>query len=432
MTLLAITGRQDPIHICYENHAQGSKNACLPVLAAALLAPGTVLDHVPDIEDVWALLALFRKTGVHAEMKNGQFTARDEGDSAVIPGELFSRTRAGFFVIAARIYRLGTIRLGRLEEAGCRIGARGFGPTLEVFRRFGIRVETNQNGLMFTVPAGPRCACVDLDDLGLCRTGVALVLAAQARGTSVLNNPGRAPELMDLVALLRGMGVEIAIEKDAWTVQGCRDFTPPPPFRVQEDRIVIGTYAVLALATGGTFRIEPARMAGLEALRIHLAASGCSLDPAPDGSVVIQAPEGLGPREVSIGDYPALPTDLQPILTLLACRASGPSRVVDPIFPGRTAHLQELARMGQAFTPSGKGWTVEGGRPFRGAHVRGHDLRCAAALVVAACLAQGETVIEDWNHLCRGYAKLLSLVSRHRQVRMVEPAGRGTAPIRLS
>ena len=139
------------------------------------------------------------------------------------------------------------------------------------------------------------------------------------------------------------------------------------------------------------------------------------------GGSTISSPTGMKPLDMVFSDYPGLPTDLHPILTVLLCRARGYKQVSDQVFPDRAFHVSQLAAMGQSIARTSQGCIITQPRPFRAAALVGHDLRCSAALMIAACIAQGTSSIADWEHLNRGFQHLVTLARKHRKVRIGGP-----------
>ena len=226
MSTLSITGSDAPINLSYAEYPQGSKNACLPVLAASLLFDQAEISNVPDIADVRIILNSFTQMKLHFTFGNNIFAKCHAQAMAVDIGDVFRATRAGFYILAALILKVETWRIGGFGVAGCRIGIRGYTKIFSIFNAFGITIEQTGDELCFKVIRGYQGAVIAVNDSGICATAVALILAAQFKAETTIAGPGRAPELQDLVDYLQLNGIHIQCRDRVWHVSGM-----PPTLR---------------------------------------------------------------------------------------------------------------------------------------------------------------------------------------------------------
>jgi UDP-N-acetylglucosamine 1-carboxyvinyltransferase len=393
-----------PIRLRGEVETSGAKNAALPCLAAALLTPEPVhLANLPEVRDIRTMERLLEHTGVFLSARPGEATveAREIG-SADAPYELVKTMRASVLVLGPLLARSGHVRVSL--PGGCAIGVRPIDLHLAAFRAMGAEVNL-EHGYVEAKAARLSGARIVFETVTVTGTENAMLAATLARGTTVLENAAREPEVGDLAALLRAMGARIegdgtktiAIEG----VPALRGAT----HRVLPDRIEAGTYAIAGALTRGDVTVGRCRPEHLEALTAVLAATGAGVETGAD-SLRVRAGGALKARDVTTAPYPGFPTDLQAQWMALATGLTGTSKVTETIFENRFHHAAELRRMGARIHLEGRSAVVEGPYPLTGAKVMASDLRASAALVLAALAAKGETVIDRVYHLDRGYEKM--------------------------
>jgi UDP-N-acetylglucosamine 1-carboxyvinyltransferase len=378
----------------------GAKNATLPLMIASLLTDETLtLDNVPRLADVGLLQRILGNHGVDITVggKRAGETA-DHGQTLHIsaasivdttaPYELVTKMRASFWVLAPLVARMGQARVSL--PGGCAIGTRPV-------------------DLLIMALEGAEIVFPKVTVGG---THTALMGAALADGTTVIENAAREPEIVDLATCLNKMGARISgagaerIEiVGVGRLNGARHSVLP-------DRIETGTYAMAVAMAGGDILLQNARPELLQAALDVVAATGVTVTPTDQGIRIARNGGHIAPVEVTTAPFPAFPTDLQAQLMALMTRARGTSQIVETVFENRFMHVQELARLGAHITLDGERATIEGVDRLKGAPVMATDLRASVSLVIAALAAEGETIVNRVYHLDRGFERLEDKLSR--------------------
>lgn len=387
--------------------AAGSKNATLPIMAAALLCDEPVgLQNVPELGDVRTLSAVLRCLGAAVERDpNGRLQIETiDPQRSVAPRRLVKRMRASFCTLGPLVARRG--RAAVALPGGCRIGARPIDLHLRGLAALGADLQIRR-GYVVASARRLRGATVDLaGPHGPTVTGTANVLSAAvlARGTTRIIHAAREPEIVDLGRFLNSLGARISgLGTSIIRVEGVERLAGGD-YRVMADRIEAATLLVAAAIAGGDVTVLGVEADQLAAVLEKLAEAGALVSAGPK-TLRVQADGRPRPYELSTAAYPGIPTDLQAPLMALACLARGRSSIRDRVFPERFEHITQFRRMGADITRSADRAFVCGGRLF-GAAVAASDLRAAAALVLAGLAARGETVVRGLAHLDRGYQQL--------------------------
>jgi UDP-N-acetylglucosamine 1-carboxyvinyltransferase len=388
----------------------GAKNAALPCLAAALLTREPVtLSNLPDVRDVRTLQKVLGHLGVFLSARPGEATveARELANTEA-PYELVKTMRASVLVLGPLLARSGRVRVSL--PGGCAIGVRPIDLHLAAFRRFGAEVVL-AHGYVEAKASRLSGARIAFETVTVTGTENAMLAATLARGSTVLVNAAREPEVADLARLLRAMGARIRGEgTDTIAIEGVETLHGAG-HAVLPDRIEAGTYALAGAVTRGDVTVRGCRPDHLEALAEHLSGAGARVDKGPDW-LRVRASGRLSARNVSTAPYPGFPTDLQAQWMALAAGMEGISAITETIFENRFQHVAELQRMGARIRLEGRRALVDGPAPLTGARVMASDLRASAALVLAGLAAAGESVIERVYHLDRGYEKMEEKLSR--------------------
>jgi UDP-N-acetylglucosamine 1-carboxyvinyltransferase len=394
----------------------GAKNAALPLMIASLLTRETLtLANMPLLADVTLLERILGNHGVDyaiAGKRAGDsvdagrivhLTAREIVDTTA-PYELVSRMRASFWVLAPLLARCGEARVSL--PGGCAIGTRPVDLLLMALEKLGAKIDIENGYVVATAKNGLVGAEIDFPKVTVGGTHTALMAAALARGTTVLRNAAREPEVIDLADCLVKMGARIkgagqsTIEiEGVGSLYGARHAVMP-------DRIETGTYAMAVAMTGGDVLLAGARADLLQAALDALEAAGASVSETNEGLRVARNGAGISPVSVETAPFPAFPTDLQAQFMALMTRAKGVSRITETIFENRFMHVQELARLGAHIKLEGDTAIVTGADHLEGAQVMATDLRASVSLVIAALAARGETTINRVYHLDRGFERL--------------------------
>jgi UDP-N-acetylglucosamine 1-carboxyvinyltransferase len=394
----------------------GAKNATLPLMIASLLTEEElILDNVPRLADVALLQRILGNHGVDI-MTNG----KRPGDSAyqgqtlkisaahiidtTAPYELVSKMRASFWVIAPLVARMGEARVSM--PGGCAIGTRPVDLLIMALEQLGASIEIDGGYVVAKAKDGLRGGEVVFPKVTVGGTHTALMAAALANGTSVIENAAREPEIRDVADCLNKMGARISgagtsriIVEGVARLNGARHSVLP-------DRIETGTYAMAVAMTGGDVTLQGARPDLLQAALDTLGEAGAKVSTTNAGIRIARNGAGLMPVEVTTEPFPGFPTDLQAQLMALMTRARGTSRITETIFENRFMHVQELARLGARIALDGQNATIEGVDVLKGAPVMATDLRASVSLVIAALAAEGETMVNRVYHLDRGFERL--------------------------
>ena len=394
----------------------GAKNAALPLMIASLLTRETVtLANMPLLADVMLLERILGNHGVDyaiAGKRTGEsvdagrtvhLTAREIVDTTA-PYDLVSRMRASFWVLAPLVARCGEARVSL--PGGCAIGTRPVDLLLMALEKLGAKLDIENGYVVASAKNGLIGAEIDFPKVTVGGTHTALMAASLARGTTVLRNAAREPEVVDLADCLIKMGARIkgagqsTIEiEGVGSLYGARHAVMP-------DRIEAGTYAMAVAMTGGDVLLAGARADLLQAGLDALVQAGASITETNEGLRVTRNGAGISPVDVTTAPFPAFPTDLQAQFMALMTRAKGVSRITETIFENRFMHVQELARLGAHIKLEGDTAIVTGADHLDGAPVMATDLRASVSLVIAALAARGETTINRVYHLDRGFERL--------------------------
>jgi len=315
-----------------------------------------------------------------------------------------SKMRASFWVVAPLVARMGEAKVSM--PGGCAIGTRPVDLLIMALTRLGADIEIEAGYVMARASKGLRGAEIVFPKVTVGGTHTAMMAASLARGTTVIENAAREPEIADVADCLNKMGANITGAGSARIViegvaklNGARHAVLP-------DRIETGTYAMAVAMAGGDVLLQNARPELLQSALDVLAGTGLGVTPTNEGIRVTRNGSGLAPVEVTTAPFPGFPTDLQAQLMALMTRAGGTSRITETIFENRFMHVQELARLGANIHLDGQTATIEGVKRLKGAPVMATDLRASVSLVIAALAAEGETTVNRVYHLDRGFERL--------------------------
>jgi UDP-N-acetylglucosamine 1-carboxyvinyltransferase len=413
MDRISIVGGQ-PLHGSIP--ISGAKNAALPLMIASLLTRDTlILDNVPRLADVSLLQRILNNHGVDV-MLNG----KRPGDTAYqgqtlhisaagivdtrAPYELVSKMRASFWVIGPLVARMGEAKVSL--PGGCAIGTRPVDLHIQALQSLGADIDVDAGYVIARAPSGLRGGEIVFPKVTVGGTHTALMAASLARGTTVIENAAREPEVADVAECLNKMGAKISgAGTSKIVVEGVPELSGAR-HTVLPDRIETGTFAIAVAMTGGEVLLEGGRPELLQTALDVLAQAGVEIAPTNAGIRVARNGAGIVPVNVSTAPFPGFPTDLQAQLMALMTRANGTSRITETIFENRFMHVQELARLGARIHLNGETATVEGRSRLRGAPVMATDLRASVSLVIAALAAEGETMVNRVYHLDRGFERL--------------------------
>ena len=388
-----------PLH--GEVRISGAKNAALPILSAALLsAEPLVLANVPRLNDIDTMLKLLDQTGVVTARDGETVTLlADKVSELVAPYDLVKTMRASILVLGPLLARFGEARVSL--PGGCAIGARPVDLHIKGLEAMGAAI-TIEAGYIHATAKKLQGARIFMDTVTVTGTENLMMAACLAKGTTVLENAAREPEVVDLADCLIAMGAHIRGHgTDVITIEGVARLHGAR-YRVMPDRIETGTFLAAVAAAGGDVRLTAVRPHSLDAVIEKLREAGVAIDTT-DTEIMVARRERPHAINIRTAPYPAFPTDMQAQLIALNCVASGTGVVTETIFENRFMHVQELVRLGAKIDIDGNTAIVHGVERLTGATVMATDLRASACLVIAGLVAEGETVIDRIYHLDRGY-----------------------------
>ena len=381
---------------------QGAKNAALPVMAACLLLKGgtLALDNVPDLCDVSTMMELLGVLGVEVAREEDRVLLNVPEDIAwEAPEHLVRKMRASSLALGPLLARGGRAALPL--PGGCSIGSRPIDLHLKGLVQMGAKIEI-RNGVVHAAADRLRGRRIYLDFPSVGATENLMMAAALARGETIIENTAREPEIENLAAVLRTMGVPIEMEGTGCVRIKGVDEVQPGRERVIPDRIEACTYILAGVMTGGEITVCDVVPAHIDALLAKLEEAGARF-AVRKGEVTVFPVERLQSVSLKTMPYPGFPTDLQPQMTAALALAGGVSMVEESVFQARFLYAEELNRMGADIRIKGDTAIINGVRRLDGASVRATDLRAGAALILAGLSASGETRIEDMVHVWRGY-----------------------------
>jgi UDP-N-acetylglucosamine 1-carboxyvinyltransferase len=396
---------QGGVRLRGEVQVSGSKNASLPIMAAALLSSGTsVLQGVPDLADVRAFTQVLEHMGLRAKRAGDalELDASSIGQYEA-PRELARTMRASILVLGPLVARFGAAKV--FLPGGCAIGARPIDQHLKALGRLGAKIELEHDYVLASAPKGLCGAEVVFDMPTVTGTENLLLAATLARGTTVLRNCARDPEVVDLVTALCAMGADIeGAGTHEITIHG-RAELQPYTHRVIADRIECGTFLIAGALAGDPLTVVGGVVEHQMALIGKLRAVG--VEVGIDGNrITVARPSTIGAVDVQTAPYPGFPTDMQAQLMTLLALGKGTSVITETIFENRFMHVIGLNRLGANIRVDGSCAVVSGIPQLSGSTVTATDLRAGACLVLAGLVAAGETVVRSIYHLDRGYEHL--------------------------
>jgi UDP-N-acetylglucosamine 1-carboxyvinyltransferase len=394
-------------------HVGGAKNSALKLMAAALLAPGTsVIHNVPDILDIEVMGQLLERLGCTVGISHPDVDPTEASTSGIArievpeelsweaPYELVRRLRASIAVLGPLVARCG--RASVALPGGDAIGSRGLDMHMAGLRELGASVRVEHGQVVAEVPGRLAGAQMWLDFPSVGATENLLMAAVLAKGTSVLDNAAREPEIVDLCQLLTEMGARIdGVGSSTLTIEGVDRLTPVEHATVS-DRIVSGTWAFAAAIAGGTVTVEGGVARHLDLVLDKLGDAGAQIETTA-GGFSVSVDRRLRSFDVVTLPFPGFPTDLQPFAMALASVSEGTAMITENVFESRFMFAQELARLGADLHTDGHHAVVRGVPMLSGAPVVAHDIRAGAALVLAGLAGQGVTTVAESQHIDRGY-----------------------------
>ncbi len=386
----------------------GAKNAALPCMAAALLTDEPViLENIPQVRDIETTRKLLAAMGAEVELGYGRAHHRTtiHAEKLATPEasyELVKTMRASTLVLGPLVARCGRARVSL--PGGCAIGQRPIDLHIKGLERLGAKIRQD-HGYVEASADRLKGAEILFDKITVTGTEDLLMAATLADGETILQNAAREPEVADLAALLNKMGAKIqGAGTPTIRVKGVSKLKGAK-HRIIPDRIEAGTFLIAGALTGGDLNIANCDPAHLTAILAKLKQTGVKTKLSKD-SVRVMGDNPFTASDLVTEEYPGFPTDMQAQFMALATQAEGTSIITENVFENRFMHAQELVRMGANIKIEGRRAVVTGKTPLSAAAVLASDLRASAALVLAALVADGETIIDRVYHIDRGYEKI--------------------------
>jgi len=413
-----------------EVNISGAKNSALVIIAAALLSRGNVyLDNVPNLTDITTIIKLLKYIGADVSFENNScFINAKNINENVAPYDLVSTMRASFFTLGPLLARFGEVKMPL--PGGCAIGSRPVDIHLKGFKALGADVEI-ENGLAIVKANKLVGAKIYLDFPSVGATENILMAATYAKGTTVIENVAREPEVVDLANFLNSMGAKIiGAGTPTIFVEGVENLGDTN-YKIMSDRIEAGSFMIAGAASGGDIIVNNAEEKVLHSLISKMVEVGVKVDVlSPERIRVVGKGCHLKAVNLKTLPYPGFFTDLQSPMVSLLTKAEGTSIVHETVFENRFMYVDELNRMGADIRIESNFAIIKGVDKLSGAPVRATDLRAAAALAISAFSAEGETIISGLEHLDRGYerftAKCSSLGAKIKRIPMEKPLVQAT------
>ncbi len=400
MDKLVIDG---PCQLAGKVRVSGAKNAALPILMACLLAESKVtLSNIPHLKDITTTIQLLASMGVdvlfdeklNIELDASVLTSKEA------PYDLVKTMRASILVLGPLLARYGEAKVSL--PGGCAIGSRPVNIHIEGLEKMGANIRVEQ-GYIVAKASRLKGADISMEPVTVTGTENLLMAAVLAEGITTLRNAAKEPEVTDLAEFLNKMGAKISgIGTDTLVVKGVKSLQGIK-YDVIPDRIEAGTYLAAAAVTGSKVTVTHANAEHLTSVLEKFEEAGAKITVDSDKITLDMIGRTLKPVNIRTDPYPLFPTDMQAQFVVMNALASGSSTVEETIFENRFMHVSELVRMGANIQVEGNTAIIEGVAGLIGAPVMATDLRASACLILAALIAEGETVISRIYHIDRGY-----------------------------
>jgi UDP-N-acetylglucosamine 1-carboxyvinyltransferase len=405
---------------------EGAKNAVLPVLAATLLASDgkSVIRDVPTLSDVYTINEVLRNLNAEVAFNNNTVVvdaSRVLKEEA--PFEYVRKMRASVLVMGSLLARNGRARVAL--PGGCAIGSRPIDQHLKGFEAMGAKVKVGNGFIEAEVDGRLKGAKIYLDFPSVGATENIMMAATLAKGTTVIENVAKEPEIVDLANFLNKMGANVrGAGTGTLRIDGV-DVLFGADHNIIPDRIEAGTFMVAGAITGGNVLVQGAVPEHLSSLIAKMEEMGVTIIEEGDGVRVI-GPEKLKAVDIKTMPHPGFPTDMQSQMMALLLRAEGTSMITETVFENRFMHVEEFRRMNADIKIEGRSVILNGPSNLQGAEVTSTDLRAAAALILTGLVSEGNTRVTELKHLDRGYVdfhgKLASLGADIERVKEAEEA----------
>lgn len=380
---------------------QGAKNSALKIMAASILTSDPVIiDNVPNIRDVSVMADVLKGLGLTVTREGRKVTLQANGPIGIeAPYQLVSQMRASIIVLGPLLARFGRAKVAM--PGGCNIGLRKIDLHIRGLEKLGAKIDVGQASLEARAD-GLVGANIPLDFPSVGATENTMMAACLAKGTTILDNAAREPEIVDLANCLNSMGAHInGAGTSTLIIEGVEKLHGVS-YKVIPDRIEASTFLVAGAITGGDVTVKSVCPEHLGIVTKKLKMVGCEVSEG-ENSINIKGPSSLKPVNISTLPYPGFPTDMQAPFMALLSKAEGLSIITENVFENRFSFINELSKIGGQITIERHHAVITGGRTMVPGVVRAPDLRAGAALVLAGLAAQGSVEIIDIHHIQRGY-----------------------------
>lgn len=394
-----------------ETRVQGSKNSVLPILAATVLIKGkSVITNCPEITDVEATVRILRHLGCNV-IRNGNVVTVDSTnvDKYDIPDDLMREMRSSVMFLGAIIGRTGRARLS--TPGGCEIGLRPIDLHLDAIQRFGVNIHEEFAKIEFEAVKPLEGVHIALSFPSVGATENIILTACTAKGTTVITNAAREPEISDLADFLNSCGARISGTGEGTVIiEGVKELHPVE-YKVIPDRIAAASYMAAAAMTHGKIHLTSVIPSHIAPVIPVFEEAGCDISISPSTITLTAPPYLRNIKTIRTMPYPGFPTDMQAQMMAMTTVCHGTSVIIETIFESRYKHVSELLRFGAKIRVDGRMAVIEGINSLTGASVIASDLRGGAALVLAGLAAQGTTVVDDIKYILRGYENMSGVLT---------------------
>ncbi len=419
MEKIRILGNQN-LRLKGKVRISGAKNAVLPAITASLLTKEKIrLKNIPRVKDVYTILTLMKELGASASIKKNSLSIQvREVKSDQASYDLVQAMRASILVLGPLLARFGKAIVAL--PGGCAIGSRPIDLHIHGLEKLGASISL-EHGYIKAEANKLHGAEIEFEKKTVGGTENLVMAACLALGETVLKNCAREPEISNLCELLVKMGARIdGIGEETIRIKGVRELGGAT-HEIIPDRIEAGTFLVASALTQGDIILTNVKPEHLDTVIEKLKFSGTQIKKLNNHSLRVIGSEEIRPQDTTTSPYPGFPTDMQAQFIVLMTQASGVSIITETIFDRRYSHINELLRLGASIEVFGDKAVVKGKTPLSGAETIATDLRASASLVLAGLIASGETVINEVEHLDRGYEnledKLKSLGAKIERIR---------------
>lgn len=386
----------------------GAKNSTVALIPAAILADTPVkFDSVPDILDVHNLMLILKKMNVVSNYSHGELEIDPTQIKNVpLPGGAIRSLRASYYFMGALLGKFGKALVG--FPGGDNIGPRPIDQHIKGFRALGAIVEERDDAVsIYTSAAGLHGARIFFDIVSVGATINVLLAAVKAKGTTIIENAAKEPEIIDLATFLNNMGAQIrGAGTDIIRIKGVSNLKAQNTHTIIPDRIEAGTYLSFAAANGEGVLVKNVITEHLEPFIAKLIEMGVYLEVNED-SIYVEGGHNLTPVTIKTAPFPGFATDLQQPITPLLLKANGCSRVIDTLYPERIKHIPELKKMGVKINSQNGVISINHSANLIGASVEASEIRAGVSLLGVGLMAKGTTIINHADNILRGYERIV-------------------------